>query len=102
MRINQLLLGLASAAVLVFGSVASAVPAPIPFFGAVDLTNPTDRAILQAAESTPCEGNDGGSPSQFILDPGCAVRAHDAGAIFEFDPADYTTGYEPRPSFGPV
>ena len=80
--------------VLVFGSAASAVDTPIPFFGAVDLTDATDRAILSAAESSPCEGNDGGSPSQFILDPGCAVRANDTGtSIFEFDPADYTAGW---------
>jgi hypothetical protein len=56
------------------------------FHGAPDLSAVHDATpVLWQVESTPCEANDGGAPSQFILDPGCAVRAGDPAAQFVMD-----------------
>lgn len=88
MRTNRSMLFGALAGALVWSSAASAVPGPTTFFGAPDLTVAQVIDVLWQTESTPCEGNDGGSPSMFILDPGCAVRSVDGWAIFEADPDD--------------
>lgn len=65
---------------------ALAEPVETTFAGAPDLAEvQSGTPVLWQAESTPCEANDGESPSQFLLDPGCAVRANDAGALFFSD-----------------
>jgi len=65
---------------------ALAAPVQTVFHGAPDLSAvQTATPVLWQVESTPCEANDGGAPSQFILDPGCAVRSNDAGALFFTD-----------------
>lgn len=67
-------------------TAAIAAPVETTFHGAPDLAAvQTATPVLWQVESTPCEANDGGSPSQFILDPGCAVRSNDPGALFFTD-----------------
>jgi len=78
------------AAVLVaaLGAPVAALAAPVEttFEAAPDLSAvQSGTPVLWQAESTPCAANDGGAPSQFLLDPGCAVRSNDAGALFFSD-----------------
>lgn len=85
MRIPRVLRPLLVAVALV-PTAALAVPVETVFHGAPDLSAvQTATSVLWQVESTPCEANDGGSPSQFILDPGCAVRSSDAGGMFFTD-----------------
>lgn len=63
------------------------VPVPTSFFGAVNLADTTPRQVWWQTEGTPCEGNDGGTPTMFILDPGCAVQANQGSALFLADTA---------------
>jgi hypothetical protein len=65
---------------------AFAAPVETVFHGAPDLSGVQSATpVLWQVESTPCEANDGGAPSQFILDPGCAVRSNDPAALFFTD-----------------
>lgn len=67
-------------------TAAFAAPVEMVFHGTPDLgAVQAATPVLWQVESTPCEANDGGSPSQFILDPGCAIRSNDPGALFFTD-----------------
>jgi len=86
------------AAGLLWSAVASA-QIPTTFLGAPNLSVPTaGTSVWWQSESVPCEGNnvngvngipEGGAGDDvplastvFILDPGCALRASDPGAMF--------------------
>lgn len=85
MRTRQTLRSLLVAA-SVLPTVALAAPVDMVFHGAPDLAAvQAATPVLWQVESTPCEANDGGAPSQFILDPGCGVRSNDPGALFVTD-----------------
>lgn len=85
MRNHRALRSLLVAAALL-PTVAFAAPVETVFHGAPDLAAVQSATpVLWQVESTPCEASDGGSPSQFILDPGCAVRSNDAAALFFTD-----------------
>jgi hypothetical protein len=76
----------AAAAVFGVASVAFAEPVETVFEAAPDLTVvQSGTPVLWQVESTPCAGNDGGSPTLVFLDPGCAVRSNDPGAVFFID-----------------
>lgn len=79
-------IALVAAAAFGGASVAVAEPVETVFTAAPDLAVvQAGTPILWQVESTPCSGNDGGSPTQVFLDPGCAVRSNDPGAIFFSD-----------------
>ena len=98
MQGNRILVGVLGAG-LIWSVAASAVPLPTTFYAPVDLSDTTSRQVYWQTETTPCEGNDSNGPDNikgtaddvlpadtvFILDPGCAVIASDAGAVFEGD-----------------
>lgn len=86
MTTNRSLFPGALTGALVWSVAAHAAPVETIFYGAPDISVvQTATPVLWQTESTPCSGNDGGDPSQFILDPGCALRSKDPGAVFFSD-----------------